>query len=162
MSKVNELEYDKWMIPEEAEQKKIARMFRTKGTGLLVGYVLLLVFVVVSIVINILFQKINLFYIVFFLLIALASVAGIGNQVKLTRQMKQHAFEVRDGIVKKLNYTNKRKYNVYSYEVEIDEHNVVKTIVVSKGHRGFKPKEGDHVLLAKPQKSSSIYFYKKL
>ena len=65
MSKVNELEYDKWMIPEEAEQKKIARMFRTKGTGLLVGYVLLLVFVVVSIVINILFQKINLFYIVF-------------------------------------------------------------------------------------------------
>lgn len=162
MAVANGLSYDKWTVAPEEEQEKIAKAFRFKGTGMLWGYILLLVVIVTSIIINIFFQQINLGFVIVFLLLALGTVAGLGNQVKIVRQMKQNQFEIRDAIIKKINYTNKRKYNVTSYELEISERNVIKTIVVSKGYKTFRPKVGDVVLLAKPQKTMNIYFYQRL
>ena len=108
------------------------------------------------------FQQVNLVFVIIFLLLALGTVAGLGNQVKIVRQMKQNRFEIRDAVVKKINYTNKRRYNITSYELEISERNVIKTIVVSRSYQTFRPRIGDVVLLAKPQKTMSIYFYERL
>lgn len=162
MAAANGLSYDKWTVADEEEQKKIAKAFRFRGTGMLVGYFILLAVIVVSILTNIFFQQVNLFFVIVFLLLALCTVAGLGNQVKLVRQMKQNQFEIRDAVVKKINYTSKRQTAITSYELEISERNVIKTIVVSKGYQTFRPKVGDVVLLAKPQKTMSIYFYQRL
>lgn len=162
MAAANGLSYDRWTVAEEEEQKKIAKAFRFRGTGMLFGYLFLLAVIVISILINIFFQQVNLGFVIVFLLLALGTVAGLGNQVKIVRQMKQNQFEIRDAIIKKINYTNKRKYNITSYELEITERNVIKTIVVSKGYQTFRPRIGDVVLLAKPQKTMSIYLYQRL
>lgn len=162
MERSSDLEYDNWMVAEDEEQIRIKKAFQFKGTGILFGYLLFLVLIIVSIVCNIFFQDVNLLYVGFFSLIALATVAGIGNQVKIVRQMKQNQFEVRDGFVRKINYTNRRKYSITSYEIEIRERNVIKTLIVSKAYRTFRPKEGDRVLLARPQRTPSIYFYRLL
>lgn len=162
MAAANGLSYDRWTVASEEEQKKIAKAFRFRGTGMLVGYIVLLAVIVTSLLINIFFQKVNLVFVIIFLLLALGTVAGLGNQVKIVRQMKQNQFEIRDAVVRKINYTNKRRYNITSYELEISERNVIKTIVVSKSYQTFRPRIGDVVLLAKPQKTMSIYFYRRL
>ncbi|MBO4997147.1 MAG: hypothetical protein J6D02_04005 [Lachnospira sp.] len=162
MAAANGLSYDKWTVASLEEQKKIAKAFRFRGMGMLVGYIVLLAVIVTSILINIFFQQVNLVFVIIFLLLALGTVAGLGNQVKIVRQMKQNRFEIRDAVVKKINYTNKRRYNITSYELEISERNVIKTIVVSRSYQTFRPRIGDVVLLAKPQKTMSIYFYERL
>ncbi|MDD5949067.1 MAG: hypothetical protein PUC39_04980 [Lachnospiraceae bacterium] len=162
MTQNNALKYDKWEVAKEEEQKQIQKAFQFKGSGMLAGYIALLVVIVASILCNLFFQQVNIWFVGFFSLIALATVAGIGNQVKLVRQMKHNQFEIRDAVVRKINYTNKRKYEVLSYELEIRERNVLKTITVAKGYRKFKPREADHVLLVKPQRTGSIYFYRLL
>lgn len=162
MAAANGLSYDKWTVASLEEQKKIAKAFRFRGMGMLVGYIVLLAVIATSILINIFFQQVNLVFVIIFLLLALGTVAGLGNQVKIVRQMKQNRFEIRDAVVKKINYTNKRRYNITSYELEISERNVIKTIVVSRSYQTFRPRIGDVVLLAKPQKTMSIYFYERL
>ena len=147
MAAANGLSYDKWTVASLEEQKKIAKAFRFRGMGMLVGYIVLLAVIVTSILINIFFQQVNLVFVIIFLLLALGTVAGL---------------EIRDAVVKKINYTNKRRYNITSYELEISERNVIKTIVVSRSYQTFRPRIGDVVLLAKPQKTMSIYFYERL
>lgn len=159
MADKGKLQYSKWTLASEEEQKNIKKAFRFKGYGMLVGYILFLVVILLMILDNIFFQQPNFGFIIFFMLIELATVAGIGNQVKSVREMKHRKFELRDGFVRKINYVSKRKTQISSYEVEVNERNVIKTIVVAKGYRAFRPKVGDQVLLVQPQKTTSIYFY---
>ncbi len=154
--------YDKWVEGNDEEQKALKKAFQFRGMGMLIGYIVFLVFIIASILCNVFFQKINIWFIGIFLIICLATVAGIGNQVKIVRQMKQRKFEIRDGIVKKINYSNKRKSQITSYELEIKERNVLKTLVVVREYKTFRPKLNDHVLLARPERTGNIYFYRLL
>jgi hypothetical protein len=162
MAKQQKLTYDKWEVAEEAEQKKLSRSFIWKASGMLWGYVLFIIVIGGCILYNIFLQELSIGYIGFFLLVILAAVAGMGNTVKTLREMKNHPFLVRDGYVRKINYANKRRTSILSYEVEVNERNVIKTIVVTKAYRAFHPKMGDRVLLARPERTHSIYFYRLL
>lgn len=159
---ISDLKYDHWMETDEKTQKDVKKTFQFKGNSLLAGYIIFIIVMLVFVASNVFSSHLNLFYIIFFLLMALAGVAGMGNQVKLVRQMKNHRFLMRDGIVKKVNYTTKRHTSVMSYDVEVNDHNVSKTLVIPKGHRKFKPKQGDHVIIVRPDRTSSIYFYRRL
>ena len=153
--------YDKWYTPDDNMQKTIRRAYRFEGYGLLVGYIVLIVLFVAAVLYNVLFQEINIAYVIVFLVLTLATVAGLGNQVKTVRQIRDRKFEIRDGYVRKINYSNKMKRGITSYDIEISEKNVIKTIVVKKEYRRIRPKTDDHVYIVRSFKTSSIYIYKR-
>ena len=153
--------YDKWYTPKDELQNDIKKAYRFEGYGLLVGYIVLIVLFVLAMFYNILFQEINIAYIIVFFLLTLATVAGLGNQVKTVRQIRDREFEIRDGYVRNINYANKMKRGIASYDVEINDKNVLKTIVVKKEYRRVRPKEGEHIFIVRPHKTASIYIYKR-
>ncbi len=153
--------YDKWFIPDDEMQNSIRRAYRFEGYGLLLGYIVLVILFVAAMFYNILFQEINVAYIIVFFLLTLATVAGLGNQVKTVRQIRDRKFEIRDGYVRNVNYANKMKRGIASYDIEINDKNVLKTIVVKKEYRRVKPKEDDHIYIVRSFKTSSIYIYKR-
>ncbi|MCR4717683.1 MAG: hypothetical protein K5656_10955 [Lachnospiraceae bacterium] len=155
-------EYDKWFVPDKDEQTVIRKAYRFQGYGLLLGYILLIIIFAMLMFYNILFQEINVLYIIIFFLLILFSVAGLGNQVKTVRQIRDREFEIRDGYVKVINYANNMKRGINSYDVEVNERNVIKTIVVPKEYRKLRPKEGDHIYIVRPSKTSNIYIYKRV
>jgi hypothetical protein len=53
------------------------------------------------------------------------------------------------------------KRGITSYDIEISEKNVIKTIVVKKEYRRIRPKTDDHVYIVRSFKTSSIYIYKR-
>ncbi len=154
-------DYDKWEIADEQMQTAIKKAFKFQGYGLLVGYILLIVLFACVMFYNILFQEISVLYIVIFFLLILSAVAGLGNQVKTVRQMRDREFEIRDGYVRNINYSNKMKRGINSYDIEINERNVIKTMVVSKDYRRFRPSVDEHIYIVRSYKTSSIYIYKR-